>query len=163
MTRPITLALFGMLGLVAVPAHADTADATMDVSLVVTESCAVSAGSLNFTAQTDGANASDAEATIDLVCSPDTTYEVALGMGENSISQTRRLVDPETGAATSYQVYSDAGRTAVWGETSGVDTLGGTAGADGGAQLVAYGRVERDGSRLQAGNYSDSVIVTVNF
>jgi spore coat protein U-like protein len=67
-----------------------------------------------------------------------------------------------------YQLYSDSNRTAVWGETDGVDTVpivGQGMGAPQAQTTTIYGRVTaaEAAAAAEGVNYQDSVTVTVIF
>ncbi len=62
-----------------------------------------------------------------------------------------------------YQLYSDSGRTTVWGSTSGGATLAVAAPTSKAATTyTVYGRIT-GGQDVAAGNYGDTVVATVNF
>jgi spore coat protein U-like protein len=58
-------------------------------------------------------------------------------------------------------LYSNAGRTTVWGNTVGTDTVAGT-GTGATQSLTVYGRVPVQ-STPGAGTYTDTVITTVTY
>ncbi len=60
-----------------------------------------------------------------------------------------------------YQLYQNAGRTTVWGNTPGTDTVPGT-GSGASQTLTVYGRVPPQ-TTPPAATYNDSVTVTVNY
>ena len=64
-----------------------------------------------------------------------------------------------SGAAVPYAIYRDPARTRPW-EAAGI-----VAGAAPGRALIltAYGRIEPADSAVPAGDYRDSVIITVDF
>ena len=60
-----------------------------------------------------------------------------------------------------YTLYSDSGRTAVWGQTIGTDTVAGT--GNGSAQSVSvYGRIPGGQAPVPA-TYSDTITATVTY
>ena len=147
--------------LVAAPAAtAGQSTATLQVRAVVTESCSVSADTLDFTLDTSPGARAQSQASVDLSCNGPAAYEVALDAGQNG---ARRMIDPASGKALPYEIYADAARTPRGGDTLGSNTVAGTAGADGKASLTAYGATLASADRLSAGIYSDAVVVTVNF
>ena len=56
-----------------------------------------------------------------------------------------------------YELYRNSARTQVWGQTIGTDTASGT----GTTTYQVYGRVPS--LAYPAGNYSDTVLVTVDY
>lgn len=160
-----SLAFLAALPAVALagPAVAGQASAVLEVRAVVVESCSVTADTLDFALDTAPGARAQGQASVALSCNGPAAYEVALDSGRNGSGGVRQMVDPESGRALAYEIYSDAARTARWGNVLGVDTLAGTADADGRAVLTAYGVTLTDGSSLAAGSYADAVVVTVNF
>ena len=157
---------FAALGAVAsTPALAATATNTMPVSVNVINSCTVAASPMSFGAPSaiGGANV-DTTSTITLQCTNGASYDVALDLGLNAASGQRYM---SNGAATPvkipYNVYTDSGRTTSWGNTSGTDTVAGTAGTSGAVSLTAYGRIPSTATSVGAGSYTDTVTVTVTF
>jgi len=61
-----------------------------------------------------------------------------------------------------YNLYTDAGRTTVWGDGTASSVT--AAGTGSGAQqsLTVYGRIPASQS-VPAGSYSDTVTATINF
>jgi spore coat protein U-like protein len=58
-------------------------------------------------------------------------------------------------------LYRDAGRTNLWGDDDGVDTLGGT-GTGAPVEIDVFGRVPMQ-QTAPAGDYADTIIVTVTW
>ena len=143
--------------------HAQQASAVMTVSATVAENCSVTAQSMIFTLDTAGGNAR-AQAPIAVSCTPGTAYAIGLDPGLHGDGQVRRMRDPATGEYLAYEIFSDGAHSARWGGDVGVDTVSGQAQPDGERRIFhAYGRVRQQAARIEAGNYSDSIVVTVNF
>ena len=145
--------------------EAATATANLTVSATVSVNCTVTAGTLAFGAYDPVvANASadlDGSGTFTVACTkgaPGVTID--LGQGGN-YSGGRRMA--AAGNFLPYQMYSNAGRTTVWGSTSGGATVAVAAPASKAAvTYTVYGRIVA-GEDVPAGNYSDTVVATVNF
>ncbi len=60
-----------------------------------------------------------------------------------------------------YALYSDSGRTTVWGNTVGTNTVSGTY-AIAQLPLTVYGSIPA-GQSIPAGNYTDTVTVTITY
>lgn len=113
----------------------------------------------------------DTQATLVVTCtrnggSPTSTIEVGLGPSVTSGSvQNRQLAGPG-GYLLNYNVYHDATRLTVWGDTSGVDTQRQTLTlpnkATGSVTFTLFGRLFQ-GQDVSAGSYSDSLLITVSF
>jgi spore coat protein U-like protein len=95
------------------------------------------------------------------------TIAVALGpsQGSNSI-QNRQMFQGGGADLLNYNVYLDAGRISVWGNSDGVDTASQTLNipnkATRSATFTFYGRVFPL-QNLTPGVYSDSLLITVNY
>lgn len=155
--------LSAALSVCAVPlAHAATATDTFQVTATVPDECIVAATDLAFGnySVTVGA-AVDGSTTLSVTCSSGTAYEVSLdaGTGAGATVSVRKMT---SGANTlDYSLYQDAGRTQVWGVSSGVDVVAGT--GTGSAQAITvYGRIAAS-QAAAAGSYADTVTATVTF
>lgn len=147
----------------ATPATAGTANGTMVVSAIVLENCTVVATPMVFGALTDVGTANvDSTSTITLACTPNADFEIALNDGANASSGQRRLKHSTSAEYLNYDIFIDAARSQHWGNTSGTDTKPGTAPL-GTSVHTAYGRIPAGVSSVSAGNYGDSVTVTVTF
>ena len=162
--RKIVLGVAAVAAFVSTPALAATATNTMPVSVNIINSCTVSASPMAFGTLTSigGANV-DTTASVDLTCTTGAAYDVAMDVGTHAVTGQRYLVN--TTDATKkipYGVYTNGLRTANWGNTSGTDTVAGTA-TTGSVSLTAYGRIPSTASSVPAGSYTDTVTVTVTF
>lgn len=132
------------------------------VSAAVVSNCFVSASPLNF-GNSVGLLTSVVTATTSLgvQCSYNTAYNVGLDGGQNSGSNinARKMV---LGASSiAYQLYKNSGRTTVWGNTVGSNTVAGT--GNGNTQsLTVYGSVPAQVTP-PAGTYNDTITVTVTY
>lgn len=151
-------------------AYAATDTSNLAVSASVTASCTIDAsGGLAFGAYdpivTNASTDLTAQGTIDTTCTNGASVTLTLGQGANAdVASTddtpvRRML---SGASDylSYQLYSDAGLTTVWGNTAitGAPVTGtGTA-----VSTTVYGLVTA-GQNVASGSYSDTVVATVTF
>ena len=92
---------------------------------------------------------------------------VGLGPSFNSGSITTRSMKLTTGAdLLDYNLYRDPTRLAVWGQTVGVDTMTQSVNTSnnntGSATFTFFGRINAL-QDIRAGDYSDTVIITVTF
>jgi len=141
---------------------AATSTATMTVQMTITATCTVnSASTLNFGTQGVLAVNVDQTSTIQLTCTNTTPYNVGLdaGTGTGATVATRKMT---SGANTvNYTLYSNSGRTTVWGNTVGTDTVAAT--GNGSAQsYTVYGRVPPQAAPAP-GTYTDTITVTVTY
>jgi spore coat protein U-like protein len=155
-------AVTGILATFALSAtvRAGSATSTVAVSASVPASCTISAGTLAFSTY-DPLSASnlDAAGSLSIACAKGTAYEVLLGNGGN-YSSGRRMSDG-SGSFLGYEVYSNAGRTTVFGGTTG-NGVGATASSKNAVSISLYGRITA-GQDVATGSYSDSVQSTINF
>lgn len=159
---PLATVLFSGLVMAISTTGAQAQTDTFNVTTTVGEACSVTATDLGYGAY-DPLSATDTDATtsMNVTCTLTTTYDVGLDAGTGTGATTTVRV-MEFGANTlNYALYQDAGRTTIWGENVGVDTVSGT--GTGAAQaLTIYGRVPALQS-VNPGAYSDLVTVTVTF
>jgi spore coat protein U-like protein len=142
-------------------APAATTTTTFAVTLTITASCSVSATALGFgSAGILSANV-DATSTVTVTCTNTTPYTVGLdaGTGTGATVAARKMTSG--GATVTYSLYSDSGRTTVWGTTIGTNTVAGTGNGSGQA-LTVYGRVPSQTTPAPAA-YSDTITVTVTY
>jgi spore coat protein U-like protein len=134
------------------------------VSANVASSCtAISGTALDFGTKGLITSNTDQTSTISLTCTKRSPYNVGLNAGSNAGTvgdvTTRRMNDGSS-HYIGYQMYSDTGRSTVWGNTVNTNTVNGTA-AGGTQTFTVYGRVPPQAPR--AGSYADTVTVTVTY
>jgi spore coat protein U-like protein len=145
-------------------ATAATATASLSVTATVSNNCTISTVAVAFgNYDPVGANAStnlDGTGTVVVACTKGATATVALGNGNNASGSVRRMSD---GASNflSYELYNEATRTTVWNSGAGLLATG-AAPSKAARNFTVYGRVASD-QDVPAGNYSDTVVATVNF
>jgi spore coat protein U-like protein len=148
-----------LLCLSPAPVHATIANATLAVTVSVHATCQITATALNFPAYTGAMSV--ATSTISLTCTNTTPYNVGLDAGAAGASVTSRSMTGAGGVQMAYALYSDAARTANWGNTVGTDTVART--GNGGAQaLTVYARMAA-GQLVTPGSYTDTIIATVTY
>ena len=153
------LATYGFSG----AALAGTATGSLPVSAIVLESCTVVATPLIFAGAANIGSADvDSTATITLSCTPNADFYVSLDQGANAVSGARNMKIGSGTEVLPYEIYQDASRTQIWGNSAGVNTKAGTAPL-GVATMTAYGRIPSTAAAASAGAYSDTVTVTVVF
>jgi spore coat protein U-like protein len=144
------------------PLYAATATTTMTVQMTITATCTInSASTLNFGTQGVLSTNVDQTSTIQVTCTNTTPYNVGLdaGTGTGATVAARKMT---SGANTvNYTLYSNSGRTTVWGNTVGTDTVAAT--GNGSAQsYTVYGRVPTQAAPAP-GTYTDTITVTVTY
>jgi spore coat protein U-like protein len=146
-------------GIAGAPALAAQKSNTFLVSANVAAVCTITANDLAYGAYDPSVGNVDASTTVDIVCTPGTTYDVGLDGGGSGSVIARQMA---SGAAVlNYGLYQDAARTTNWGDTVGTDTVAGVGG--GGIQnITVYGRIPTS-QFVAPGAYSDTVTATVTY
>jgi spore coat protein U-like protein len=142
-----------------------TATANLGVSATVTNNCTISTAALAFGSYDPVvAHASanlDGTGTVTVACTKGATSTVGLGLGSNASGSARRMTDGSTNYLT-YELYSDSGRTTVWGNSGAGLYSPGAAPSKVARNFTVYGRVTSN-QDVPAGSYNDTVVATVNF
>ena len=143
-----------------------TADqiANMTVSANVVAACQLtSVPTIAFGALNPTAN-NDAQGNISWVCTNGFASEIRLDGGNSGDINTREMSDGATGTLA-YQLYTDSGRTLVFGDgTTGNDVPVAGIGYATPQNVTVYGRVlQADAALAAAGAYTDTVDVTIVF
>jgi spore coat protein U-like protein len=161
-TKSIAFAVLVAFGLAATSIHAATVTNTMPVRITIQNACNIATTApttLDFATQGPLVANVDQTATITVTCTTGAIYNVGLDGGGGGNINTRRMINGTN--TVGYQLYSNSGRTAVWGTTIGTDTVAGT--GNGIAQnLTVYGRVPAQTTPVAA-IYNDTVNVTVTY
>jgi spore coat protein U-like protein len=133
-----------------------------DVSAAVVAGCMVEVTSMDF-GTVDGAIDLDLDsiAQISISCTNGADYTVGLDFGTNPTDASdtgRRMTNgPNT---VRYGLYHDAGRAQGWG--LGAGTVASGTGTGGDRYIDIYGRVF-GGQAVEAGQYSDTVVVVITY
>lgn len=163
--KALKLRYLVLAALLALPAigMAQTSTNNLTVSAVVQAACSVDAAALNFGTYDPNA-VLDQNTTITVRCTQGASFWVGLGAGLNAAA-TRRMTDGTS--FLNYELYrSAADRTAgtVWDNLDpgvGSHVAAGVAGYQP-YSVDLYGRIPAS-QWVPAGNYSDTVVMTVNF
>jgi len=160
--------IFSVIGLAALMSSAALANATADLtpSASITNACTVTGNPLSFGAYDPIAGtAVDQTTTISVACTNGMTAPpITLGEGLHKATGSTaaaplRQLNAGTGKNLTYQLYSDAEVT-VWNNTTGVPVTT----VDGSAHdITVYGEIAAGQHTAVAGDYSDTVVVTVTF
>ena len=143
-------------------ANAATTSSNFTVQITIAASCTINSAT-NMDFGTNGVLASnvDQTSTIQVQCTDTTPYNIGLdaGTGSGATVANRKMT---SGAATvNYTLYSNSGRTTLWGNTVGTDTVAATGNGSGQTHTV-YGRVPAQ-TTPAPGTYTDTVTVTVTY
>jgi spore coat protein U domain-containing protein, fimbrial subunit CupE1/2/3/6 len=168
-SRAITVSALALLALAAAPkAHAGSATSSFTVSAAVVASCTISTTTLAFgNYDPIVANATsplDVNGSVTITCTKGSTTTIGLDAGQfaaNAVGTTRAMMvaGPDY---LSYELYQDAGRSTLWGN-SGVALFTPAAAPNKNPRSFnIYGRIPA-GQGSTIGNYTDTVVATVNF
>jgi spore coat protein U-like protein len=143
-------------------AYGSTATTTFQVQITIQAQCVIgSASTLDFGTQGVLTANIDQSSTVQVQCTNTTPYNIGLdaGTGSGATVATRKMTN---GAATiNYTLYSNSGRTTVWGNTIGTDTI--SAAGNGASQsYTVYGRVPTQ-TTPAPNAYTDTITVTVTY
>ena len=131
----------------------------MAVSATVQDSCIVSASPLAF--GTYSGTAVAAQTNISVTCTNSISYVVSLDGGTTSGgTPTARLMTNGT-VTLAYNLFQNLSHATVWGNTSGTNTEAGT-GTGSAQSITVYGLIAA-GQYPAAGNYGDTITVTVTY
>jgi spore coat protein U-like protein len=151
-----------LLGPGVVPASAATKITTLAVMTIVAESCVVVARPLTFgTYDPARPGPTDGTATVSVICTGGTTYNVSLdaGTGGGATAAAREM--RRDAHLLRYGLYSNSSRTEVCGDPSGTDTLSASpTGAPNDFKI--YGRIPPR-QAVPSGAYSGAVRITVTY
>jgi len=131
------------------------------VLITIESTCSIdtpAATDVDFGSVASTATNIEAEGTLSVNCTPGTPWNIALDAGENAAGDVAARAMSNGTEEVPYQLYQDAGRATVWGDTVGTDTLVGE-GIGEVEEVTVYGLVPSANS--PAGNYSDTVTATV--
>lgn len=143
-------------------AHATDVTSTFTVTATVVASCVVVGGvPLAFGTYTPG-TAVDATTTFTATCTTGTPYTLKLnaGVGSGATFAVRRMTS--VADTLDYSLYTDAGRTTVWGDgTAGSSTVA-SAGTGLPQTHTVYGRIPSSAAAT-IGTYADTITVTATY
>ncbi len=103
----------------------------------------------------------DASGAFSISCSANVSAMISLSAGGGGSFAPRTMAGPGS-SVLSYNLYSDGSRTTIWGDgTGGSASVSRSIGAGVPLTFTVYGRIFRNQAGVTAGQYSDSVMVTV--
>lgn len=143
-----------------------TSTANFNVTLTLQANCGITANPLNFGTSGVLSTAINQQSTVAITCTNTTPYNVGLDAGTvtGSTVASRLLAGTatgNTGTTVNFELYQDTGRTTIWGNTQGTNTVAGT--GTGAAQTIpVYGQVPTQ-STPKPDTYQTTVTATVYF
>jgi len=133
--------------------------------------CSISVPTLNFSTYAPlSGSADNVTDTVSVTCSAlvlsvAVSYTITLSQGGSGTYTQRQMTNG--GATLNYNIYTDSGRTLIWGNGAG-----GTSDITDSYTLVsspttknytAYGQIPANQTSAIPGSYSDSIVATVTF
>ena len=170
-TASLALALTGVLFTSTAFAGASPQTGNLAVTATVSASCLVvgpntmafgayDPSDVNLTADRD------ADGSIAIRCTKNTLAHVQLAQGSNPAAGSNCGAPQRQMASGAerlgYQLYSNTGRTAVWGCTAGTESTFTSANSATATVMNVYGRIPA-GQNVAAGSYTDTVQINVTF
>lgn len=163
--RKSLLSLFALACAALSPAaFAQSASTTFDVTITITSVCTIdtpAATDVAFGNHPSTATAIEAVGQLNVNCTPGTSYDIALDEGLNAGGAgiaSRAMAN--NGDLVPYQLYQDAARSTVWGDTLDTNTLAGT-GTGAVQEFPVYGLVPS--ANFPAATYLDTVTATITY
>ena len=145
-------------------ALASSVNTSFQVQATVNAQCSISAVNLTFptvdplSSQTDGAT------TVTVKCTKNSPYTVGLNAGTTTGSTIAQRLMANGADLMDYNLYTDAARSSIWGNSAG-SWVSGTGAGMGTAQVLnVYGRVAAGQTNLAVGTFTEpTVTVTVTY
>ncbi|MEZ5839387.1 MAG: spore coat U domain-containing protein [Hyphomicrobiales bacterium] len=139
------------------------ATSTFNVHMRVIDECSIkSTETLEFGDHGVWSSNIDAQANLTVACTNGTPFNIGLDKGSNGSSVSDRQMAGSRGGSIAYNLYRDASRSVAWGETVGTDTYSATGtGVD--QTVTIFGRVPPAAGAVVAGNYTDTITVSVTY
>lgn len=159
--------------LYAVAGQSIAADTTtFDVKITILKACTITAAAatdVDFGSVTSVSTVDvDAQGSVTALCTPLTPYAITLNAGVNPGTAgdvaTRRMINTDplvvSNNYVAYQLYQDAARFLVWGDTGANDLAGTGTGLN--QAYTVYGRVANpSNNNAAAGSYLDTITATI--
>jgi spore coat protein U-like protein len=166
-TRIATRAALGLAGCLlfaGTPALAATTTTNLSVTATVTANCSVSSSPVAFGSVDvlSGTNY-DATGNVSVTCTNGTAWSAAAGLGGGTGATFASRKMAAGANLLNYSLYTNAGRTTVWGDGSGGTATVSNTGTGSAQSFTVYGRVPLGQTAAQSGAYSDTVLVTVTY
>ncbi|MFL4555921.1 spore coat U domain-containing protein [Yersinia kristensenii] len=175
----IQLLVLSLFGLPVSGSYGETLNSPFAVKATILPGCILgsgtadssSFGSLNF------GNISSLSTAINIVssqnagsiiiqCSGTPSITLALNSGANTtgnISAGRRLLNSATGEYLFYQIFQDSARSVIWGNGSNGGTAQVISANSTLQQIILYAQLFASSTLPTAGNYTDTLLVTVTY
>lgn len=145
--------------------EAQSSTASLQISASVSKNCTITTAPVNFGAYdpvaANATNNLDGIGTVTVTCTKGATAKIALDDGGNAQGNTRRMAQSGKEFLT-YELYKNTQRTDIWGDGNNDSLDTGAAPNRNPRTFTVYGRVP-SAQDATVGNYTDTVVATVNF
>ncbi len=143
---------------------ADTATGNLTVQATVASACTVADATLNFGSVDPAAGtAAPVAGSIDVTCTLGTVFAVGLDDGLNVASGQRRMRLGATSDYLDYEIYQDALEATRFGDTDNSDRVTNVVGLGITANAIPIFGTVAGSQAAPAGDYEDTVQVTVYY
>ena len=143
-----------------------TVTTSFQVQANVNAQCSITAVNLTFPAVDPLSSQTDGATTVSVKCTKNSPYTVGLNAGTTTGATIAQRLMANGADTIQYNLYTDAGRTTVWGNSAVAPTwVSGTGAGMGTAQVLnVYGRVAGGQANLAVGLFTEPTItVTVTY
>jgi spore coat protein U-like protein len=154
---------------ISINSYADTYTANLEVSAQIATNCTISMTAVTFANYDPIVTNKSADlldtGKVTTTCTNGSSVKITLGQGLNAdtgstdAAPLRQMASGTNRLA--YFLYSDSGRTTVWGDT--VDTSKADTGTGVASELTVYGRMPANQNKPAKSDYVDTVRATVTF
>jgi spore coat protein U-like protein len=137
---------------------------TFQVQANVNAQCSITAVNLTFPAVDPLSSQTDGATTVSVKCTKNSPYTVGLNAGATTGATIAQRLMANGTDTMDYNLYTDAGRSSIWGNSAG-SWVSGTGAGMGTAQVLnVYGRVAAGQTNLAVGTFTEpTVTVTVTY
>jgi spore coat protein U-like protein len=161
--------MFALCFFIMAPAvYAGSATSSFSVTANVVASCTISTTTLAFNnydpVVVNATTPLDVNGSVTIACTKGSATTIGLDAGQNSAGAvgTTRAMILSAGNFLSYELYQDAGRTTVWGNSGAALFTPAVAPSKAARAFNIYGRIPSAQDQT-VGAYTDTVVATVNF
>ena len=161
MKPTLLIAAMVAAGLSFSTAQSATVTANMPVQIIIQNACEITLAPTLLDFGTHGVLSAniDSSSVLTVTCTTGALYDIGLNGGASGDINARTMTNGTD--FVGYQLYQEAARTTVWGNTVGTDTAT-KVGTGTVQQFAVYGRVPPQPTP-SAGTYLDTVTVTVTY
>lgn len=158
------LGLIAFIGILSLnSSYAATETTSFTVSATVVDTCQnLTAGNINFGTYNPLASSNtDSTGNIQITCTNNTSYSIALSSGGSGSYSSRQLSDGGSNTLN-YNLYTSSAHSAVWGDGTANSSTVNQTGSGSQDTVTVYGRIT-SGQNVANASYSDTINVTVTY